>query len=246
MKKLGVWIYIITTVLLVVWLLRLFVFSSCLVLSSSSYLYTGERIIVNKWSYGFRSPYVSLFGYHRWKEVQIERGDIIAFNNPMNWRKKNFEKKGICVFRCIAIPGDTIYIDSLFHYRSSGKKMSSEQLQKASINSLVVPKASTFVYANKFNRTLLCNTIRLYEGEKAYIRNNILFVDDLPVDAYIFKKNYYWVSSNTQKDLSDSRLFGFVPEDYIIGKASFIWFSKDNKSDIFHGYRWSRFFKFIN
>lgn len=46
-----------------------------------------------------------------------------------------------------------------------------------------------------------------------------------------FTKDYYWMASNNSVNLSDSRLFGFVPQDHIIGKASLIWFSKEKERE---------------
>ena len=49
--------------------------------------------------------------------------------------------------------------------------------------------------------------------------------------------------SDNSINLSDSRLFGFVPQDHVIGKAAFVWFSKEDGSGLFNGYRWNRFFQ---
>ena len=47
-------------------------------------LYRGERILVNKWSYGLRLPFMSLWGYHRWTDKPVRKDDILVFNNPAN------------------------------------------------------------------------------------------------------------------------------------------------------------------
>lgn len=51
---------------------------------------------------------------------------------------------------------------------------------------------------------------------------------------------------NNTVNLTDSRLFGFVPHDHVIGKASLVWFSKEKGTGLFDGYRWDRFFRTIN
>lgn len=53
------------------------------------------------------------------------------------------------------------------------------------------------------------------------------------------------MGANNTINLSDSRLFGFVPQDHIIGKASIIWFSKEKGTGLFDGYRWNRFFRAV-
>ena len=47
-------------------------------------LYRGERILVNKWSYGLRLPFMAWLGYHRWGDKPVRKDDIIVFNNPAN------------------------------------------------------------------------------------------------------------------------------------------------------------------
>ncbi|WP_044821344.1 S26 family signal peptidase, partial [Bacteroides fragilis] len=70
-----------------------------------------------------------------------------------------------------------------------------------------------------------------------------LYIEGRPSQHCYFTKDYYWMASNNSVNLSDSRLFGFVPQDHVIGKASRIWFSKTDHTGIFSGYRWERFFQ---
>ena len=93
------------------------------------------------------------------------------------------------------------------------------------------------------NKTLLRNTLVLHEKKQAEIKNDTLYVEGKPVQHCHFTKDYYWVGANNAINLSDSRLFGFVPEDHIIGKASIIWFSKEKGTGPFSGYRWGRIWK---
>ena len=94
-----------------------------------------------------------------------------------------------------------------------------------------------------WNKTLLRNTLVLHEKKQAEIKNDTLYVEGKPVQHCHFTKDYYWVSANNAINLSDSRLFGFVPEDHIIGKASIIWFSKEKGTGPFSGYRWGKIWK---
>ena len=105
---------------------------------------------------------------------------------------------------------------------------------------LTIPGRGTTVRVLPWNRTLLCNTLLLHEGRKAFIQGDTLYVDGHPADSCTFSKNYYWVTANNASNLSDSRLFGFVPEDHVIGRAARIWFSKEQGTGLFHGYRWDR------
>lgn len=97
----------------------------------------------------------------------------------------------------------------------------------------VVPAKGQVVKVYPWNVTLLCNTIRLHEHRQATIKGDTLYVEGSPVGHYCFSKDYYWVASNDPVNLRDSRLFGFVPEDHLIGKAWRVWFPV----------RWERFWQ---
>ena len=90
---------------------------------------------------------------------------------------------------------------------------------------LVIPAKGKVIKVYPWNATLLCNTILRHEGRRALVKNDTLFVDGNPVNFYIFKKDYYWMASNNPVNLADSRLFGLVPHDHLIGRASYIWYS---------------------
>jgi signal peptidase I len=246
MKRYGIWLFVLMGAVLVVWLLHCFAFSSYLILSSDmkNTLLPGERIIVNKWSYGLRAPYISFFGYHRWNERPVRRGDVAVFNNPMDWSEKVVDKRKIFISRCMGLPGDTLLVDSLFRtYNSSNAENSTAE--RRGVYRLVIPRQGCRITVDPINRVLLCNTLRLHEKKQATIRHDTLFVDGHPVQSCIFQRNYYWMVSNAANPMSDSRLFGFVPADHLVGQASFIWFSKDNRMNLFYGYRWNRFFRSV-
>lgn len=100
---------------------------------------------------------------------------------------------------------------------------------KEEIFPYVVPRKGKAVEVHAWNRALLCHTIRNHEHKQAVIRRDTLFVEGQPVTAYTFSKDYYWMASNNPVNLYDSRLFGFVPEDHIIGKAWRIWFTSQKE-----------------
>ena len=108
---------------------------------------------------------------------------------------------------------------------------------------LIIPSKGKAVRVYPWNKTLLRNTLVLHEKKQAEIKNDTLYVEGKPVQHCHFTKDYYWVGANNAINLSDSRLFGFVPEDHIIGKASIIWFSKEKGTGPFSGYRWGRIWK---
>ena len=110
---------------------------------------------------------------------------------------------------------------------------------------LIVPGKGKALRVYPWNITLLRNTLVMHEGKQAEIKNDTLYIDGKPTQHCFFTKDYYWMASNNSVNLADSRLFGFVPQDHIIGKASLIWFSKEKGTGIFDGYRWNRLFQSV-
>lgn len=297
-------------VILAVVLLRGCVATTYLIPSSGmeNSLYCGERILVNKWSYGLRLPFMKLWGYHRWADSPVRKDDILVFNNPANLSEPTIDWREVFISRCIGTPGDTLLIDSLFSVVPSEKNAPDQKflysyskqkesqmdslLSILSINSnrllgqdsaknvrsfsryeyylleqamngrcwieplikedsvealkpLVVPRKGKAVRVYPWNRTLLRNTLVLHENKQAEIKNDTLYVDGKPVQHCYFTKDYYWVGANNSINLSDSRLFGFVPQDHVIGKATVIWFSKETGTGPFGGYRWDRMWTLV-
>ena len=108
------------------------------------------------------------------------------------------------------------------------------------------------VWIPKKNETLLLNLdilpiyercIRAYEGNKLEVRNGKIYINDKQTDRYTFKMDYYWMMGDNRHNSADSRYWGFVPEDHIVGKPIFIWWSSDPDG---RGIRWSRLFRFVD
>ena len=85
--------------------------------------------------------------------------------------------------------------------------------------------------------------IRAYEGNKLEVKNGKIYINDKQTDRYTFKMDYYWMMGDNRHNSADSRYWGFVPEDHIVGKPIFIWWSSDPDG---RGVRWSRLFRFVD
>lgn len=308
-KKTGGRLLSLLSAVLVLLLLRGCAFTSCLIPSSGmeNSIFEGERILVNKWSYGLRLPLMSLLSYHRWRERPVRRQDIVVFNNPAGIRQPVIDRREVYISRCLGVPGDTLFVDSLFSVISPEARLSPDRkrlyaypaskegtvdsllhsisiaddglmgsndsthvrsfsryeyylLQQATGGSgcfirplaapadaephpLIVPGKGKYLRVYPWNMTLLRNTLVMHEGRQAEIKNDTLYVDGKPAMHCYFTKDYYWMGANNAVNLADSRLFGFVPHDHIIGKATLVWFSKERETGWFDGYRWSRFFR---
>ena len=212
-------------------------FTSCIVPYSGEEksVYAGERIIVNKWSYGLRLPAMQLIGYHRLLESRVESGDIVIFNNPA--ATGSIDSRPVFIGRCVGVPGDTLMLGENLLQVQSGTK---------SAQAFVVPGRGMSITVEPWNVKLLCNTVNRHEHRRARLQGEQLYIDGHRVKEVTFTKDYYWVLDSNVVNMADSRLFGFVPQDHVIGRAALIWFSHDPQKSVFTGYRWNRIFTVID
>jgi signal peptidase I len=111
---------------------------------------------------------------------------------------------------------------------------------------LVIPAEGMKIEINERTLATYGNTIKLYDhNDDVKIENGKLLIDGKEVTEYTFKQNYYFMMGDNRHNSLDSRYWGFVPEDHIVGKAFFIWLSIDRNADFVNKIRWNRFFKLI-
>lgn len=192
-------------------------------------------------------PYLRIPGYS-----SVQYNDVIVFNFPMEDDvpvdiRKNYVK------RCIALPGDTIRIkkgvvsinqyafvepstiisdsehalDSNVYAPSVFPHSSQIKWNSDNFGPLYVPKKGELIDLNKENILLYKTVIEKHENNKFTLSNDSVFINDTYCTTYAFKMNYYFVMGDNRNNSIDSRFWGFVPEDHLIGKASFILSSKD-------------------
>jgi signal peptidase I len=112
---------------------------------------------------------------------------------------------------------------------------------------LLVPGENQTIDMTPDNVIRYAFTIEKYEGhDKVEVRAGVLYIDGKKVDRYTFKQNYYFMMGDNRHDSLDSRYWGFVPEDHVVGKAWFLWLSLDKFENLFSKIRWDRFFKGIS
>jgi signal peptidase I len=111
---------------------------------------------------------------------------------------------------------------------------------------LTVPKMGMTIQINQEALVRYGETIRLYEHhDSVQIENGKLMIDGENVTEYTFSQDYYFMMGDNRDNSLDSRAWGFVPHDHIVGKALFIFMSVDSEADFFHKIRWKRLFKMI-
>lgn len=103
-----------------------------------------------------------------------------------------------------------------------------------------VPKKGATISLTKQNVALYQRLIHVYENNEWEESNGKIFINGEPADKYTFKMDYFWMMGDNRHKSQDSRYWGFVPEDHVVGEAWMIWMSWDK------GVRWNRLFKSIH
>lgn len=106
---------------------------------------------------------------------------------------------------------------------------------------LYVPAKGATVSLTVANLAPYRRIIEVYEGNKLEIRDGQIRINDQAATSYTFKMDYYWMMGDNRHNSEDSRIWGFVPEDHVVGKPLFIWLSAKG-GNLGNGIRWNRIF----
>jgi signal peptidase I len=106
-----------------------------------------------------------------------------------------------------------------------------------------IPYKGKIVDFRKENIAYYRRIITAYEGHRLEEKKDGIYIDGKKTNTYKVEMNYYWLMGDNRDNSADSRVWGFVPEDHVVGKASLVWFSKSADANI--GIRWERIFKLI-
>ena len=109
-----------------------------------------------------------------------------------------------------------------------------------------IPKKGETLPLTLDNLPIYERCIRTYEGHQLEVKNGEIFIDGKIAKEYTFTLDYYWMQGDNRDRSADSRFWGFVPEDHIVGKPLFVWLSLDKDYGWTEGkIRWKRLFKWV-
>ncbi len=203
---------------------------------------------------------------------EIRKNDVLVFNYPYSDPDKlEPDPEVFYVKRCLAVPGDTLSVvngfyrvndstDTLgcyaFQLKLSERADSAfrddvfhcfpydtlHQWTVKNFGPLYVPGKDDTLPLTRQNLSLYGKLVEYETGQPVSARNDTVYVGKEIVKYYTFRQNYYFMAGDFATDSRDSRYWGLLPEDHVVGKAVLIWKSQKMRTG---EYRWDRFFKII-
>ncbi|RYE18771.1 MAG: signal peptidase I, partial [Sphingobacteriales bacterium] len=111
---------------------------------------------------------------------------------------------------------------------------------------ITIPKKGWTITLNDSTVALYAKAIEQFENNKLERKGNYYYINNKKTGTYTFKMGYYWMMGDNRHNSEDSRYWGFVPEDHVVGKPMFTFMSVDSTKSVFNKVRWSRVLRGIN
>ena len=110
---------------------------------------------------------------------------------------------------------------------------------------ILIPRKGMSVNLNPVNVAFYKRIITVFEHNTLTYSSGSYYINGKRATTYTFKMNYYWMQGDNRHNSADSRFWGFVPEDHIVGKASFVWLSINKDMPWYKKIRWDKLFRFV-
>lgn len=196
---------------------------------------------------------------------------VFNFPHPQDWGKIEMNYMKFYIKRCIALPGDTLCIkNGFYHLTNTDEPVGNQEAQRLlsqqdsqtiekgvlhcfpydsaipwtikNFGPLYIPRRGDSIPLNRTNAILYRKLIEWEEKAKLHLSGDSVYLDNRYTPTYRFRNNYYFMGGDKVDNSQDSRYWGMLPEEYIVGKAWFIWNSKDATG----GVRWKRVLKAVH
>jgi signal peptidase I len=171
------------------------------------------------------------------EDWNITREELVSLNNngymPLTKRVVEEMKKRSDLLESISFHYDT---EQWSLYPQNGNY----HWTRDNYGPIWIPKKGASVKLTLDNLPIYERCIRAYEENDLQVRDGKIFINGKEANEYTFKLDYYWMMGDNRHNSADSRYWGFVPEDHIVGKPIFIWWSSDPDRNGFSGIRWNR------
>lgn len=174
------------------------------------------------------------------EELNISNEDLMSLNTsgymPLTKRAVATLAKRKDIIESITLNTDCSDLDM---YPLNGNK----HWTRDNYGPIWIPAKGKSITLTLDNIAIYERPIKVYEGNDLKIEDGKIYINGKMTTSYTFNMDYYWMMGDNRHNSADSRYWGFVPEDHIVGKPIFIWWSSDPDG---HGVRWNRLFNFVD
>ena len=197
-----------------------------------------------QWHYNITTKGAGLNPNILLEKYDITEGGYGRNRNEYNLTLTNFNRDALSAFPNITkiekrVEKAGIYADYIFPHNKDYK------WNVDNFGPITIPaKGSSIKLSNK-NLAIYKDIIERYENNKLDIIEGKIYINDKMSNTYTFTMNYYWMMGDNRHNSADSRFWGFVPENHIVGKALFVWMSWDKNGKGIKKIRWNRLFRSV-